>query len=117
MTETKQLDLSQFIGSERYYATNPFVRKLVHTDGCQYFFNEAGAWWFADIISLDIFPLHSEEPFLAITMSVKDGSAVVIATDGNEKELFNKQIDFTDCPEGEYNFYLTDNVLMLTSEY
>jgi hypothetical protein len=50
-------------------------------------------------------------------LSSKDRSAVIKVADGNENIVYTKQIEFTDCPEGDWIFYLTDNVLLLTSEY
>ena len=44
----------------------------------------------------------------------KVASALV---DGNGNDLFTKSIDYTDCPEGEWKFFFTGNVLMLPSEY
>ena len=48
---------------------------------------------------------------------MKDGKADVFVEDGDEGVIVKQFIPFTDCPEGEYKFFLTDNVLMLTSEY
>ena len=36
---------------------------------------------------------------------------------GNRKQVLTRKIPFTDLSEGTWNFYLTDNVLMLPSEY
>ena len=40
-------------------------------------------------------------------------------TDGNEKELYKRVVDYTsnDCPDGDWNFFFTGSVLMLPSEY
>jgi hypothetical protein len=110
------LDLSQFYGTENYYKTFLFNPHLKHTDGVQYFAENAGAFWFLDIIATDIFALTKSQPFLSIVLQVKNGSATIFIGDGNET-LETRSIDYTDCPDGEYRFYLADNVLMLTSEY
>lgn len=120
MESTTKLDLSQFYGTENYYRTNPiFAKDMVHTDGVQYFADNAGngAYWFLDIIATEAFPLLKKEPFIGITLQVKNGSANIFISDGNGETLETRTIDFTDCPEGEYEFFLTDDVLMLTSEY
>jgi hypothetical protein len=111
------LDLSQFYGTENYYKTFLFNPHLKHTDGVQYFAEKAGAFWFLDIIATEIYPKTKNEPFIVITLTVNDGKAKILADDGNDKRIFQKNVSYTDCPDGEYRFYLADNVLMLTSEY
>ena len=115
------LDLSQFYGTENYYKTFLFNPHLKHTDGVQYFAEQAGAFWFLDIIATEVFPMLKKEPFISIKLIVgsnqSDTDAVIVATDGDENVIFRKLIPHTDCPVGVYEFFLTDNVLMLTSEY
>ena len=115
-TETK-LDLSQFTGTEAYHRTFMFNPKLVHTDGVQYFAETAGCFWFLDIVATDIFALTKKEPFLSIVLQAKNGSANIFIENGDCEVLETRTIEHTDCPDGEYAFFLTDNVLMLTSEY
>jgi len=118
MESTTKLDLSQFYGTENYYRTNHlFAKDLVHTDGVQYFADTAGCYWFLDIIATEAFPLLKKEPFMAINLLVEDGKAKIAVEDGDLKTLLAKQIDYTNCPDGLYEFFLTNNVLMLTSEY
>jgi hypothetical protein len=120
MESTTTLDLSQFIGTANYYQTNPmFAKGLHHTDGVQYFADNAGngAQWFLDIVATEIFPMLKKEPFMAIKLVANNGTAVITAEDGDCKEIFSKDISYTDCPDGDYQFFLTDNVLMLSSEY
>ena len=111
------IDLSGFTGTEKYHKTFLFNPKLVHTDGVQYFANEAGSFFFFDMLATEIYPKTKNEPFIVITFKANDGKGSVKAEDGNDHRLFQKKIPYTDCPDGEYRFYLTDNVLMLTSEY
>ena len=110
-------NLSQFYGTENYYKTFLFNPRLKHTDGVQYFAKTAGAFWFLDIIATEIYKLTSQHEFIAITLDVDNGKAKITATDGDDHRIFQKNISYTDCPDGEYRFYLADNVLMLTSEY
>ena len=114
-------ELAQFTGSEHLYF-NPLYRRLNYTDGIKYFAERAGAYWLLDIIGTEFHPKTTgENPkwdyFLSITMKVKDSKAQVKVTDGNDTTFTTKAISYTDCPEGEWHFYLTDNVLMLASEY
>lgn len=114
-------ELAQFTGTENLYF-NPLYRNLRYTDGVKCFTERAGAYWMLDIIGTEFHPKTTgENPkwdyFLSITMGVKDSKAKIKVTDGNETTFAAKEISYTDCPEGEWNFYLTDNVLLLPSEY
>ena len=111
------LDLSQFTGTEAYHRTFVFSPKLKHTDGVQYFAEQAKAFWFLDIVATEIYPFSDKYPFMTIYLIVKDGKAEIIVQDGDISRLMQRQIEFTDCPEGTYEFFLMDDVLMLTSEY
>ena len=111
------LNLSQFTGTEAYHRTFMFNPDLVHTDGVQYFAETAGCYWFLDIVATDIYRLTEHEPFLSIVLQVKNGSANIFIENGDCDVLETRTIEHTDCPDGEYKFFLTDNVLMLTSEY
>ena len=111
------LNLSHFTGTEAYHRTFMFNPHLVHTDGVQYFADEAGAYWFLDIVATEIYPLLKQHPFLSIKFVSKDGRGAISIEDGDCKTIKVRRVEHTDCPEGEYKFFLTDNVLMLTSEY
>ena len=106
------LDLSQFYGTENYYR---HISGKVYTDGVQYFARNAGAYWFVDLVLLEM--ANDGEPFVAVTLTVKDDAADILVTDGNDGVLARKSIEWTDCPAGEYTFYICDGVMMLSSEY
>jgi len=113
-------DLAQFTGTDKYYKHPLFARHVLWTDGVNHFINNSGggAYWFLDIILTEIAPLHREHPFLSVTLSVTPESrAVIKVTDGNETDLWSRDISFTDTPTGDYRFFMVDNVFLLTSEY
>lgn len=112
---TTKLDLSQFIGTETYYKY-PFS-KIVYTDGIKYVCDEAQAYWLLDECVLNFAHNFKDQPFLSITLTVKDGSGDSLVTDGNDTVLGKAHYAYTDFPQGTYRFYLTDGVLMLASEY
>lgn len=118
MTEAIKLtdELRQFTGTEVYHF-NPFYRWMQYTDGVKYFAEKAGAYWFLDIIGTELLALTRNEEFMTIDLIVRDGKFQILVTDGNDTVLKKKTGNFTDCPEGVYRFFLTNNVLMLTSEY
>ena len=118
MNTATKLDLSQFFGTENYYRTNPlFAPDMVHTDGVQYFADTAGCYWFLDIVATEYLPLMRKHGFLSIEFRVQDGLGNITVEDGDCKLVKQKTMIHTDCPDGLYKFFLTDNVLMLTSEY
>jgi hypothetical protein len=111
-----EIDLSGFCGTSAYHRSSLFS-KMVHTDGVESFCNQAHAYWFLDICACEIHPILEKEYFLAIKLIVVNGTAQIDVTDGDDNPVLLKEIEFTDCPQGVYDFFLTDNVLMLTSEY
>lgn len=115
-----QHDLKQFIGTEQYFF-HPLVKQFNYTDGVRYFARNAGghgAYWFLDIVATEFFHHPSRDhDFAAITLKVKDSSAVISMDDGNGRVIWNRAIEFTDCDEGEWKFYLIGNVMLLPSEY
>lgn len=116
-SEQLVLELAQFIGSDQHHY-NPLYRWMNYTDGVRYFANKAGAFWLLDVIGTELHKLANAHDFLSITFSVyADGLAYITVTDGDNLELWKKWLDYTDCPVGTWKFFLTNNVLMLTSEY
>lgn len=114
-----QSNLGQFIGTEQYHF-NPLYPWLKYTDGVQYFAEHAGggAYWFLDIVGTEVQPLTRRRPFLTVDLVVNSySSAAIVVTDGNDRELWRKAINGTDCPVGTWRFFLQRGVLMLTSEY
>ncbi len=111
-------ELSNHIGTSAYHF-NPFYKWLNYTDGVESFAQHAGngAYWFLDIIGTELKQLATEQDFLCITLKSESFRGHIIATDGNDKILYQKKIPFTDCPNGDYTFFLTNGVMMLSSEY
>lgn len=110
--------LAQFTGADEMHR-HSLVRGMLYTPGVMHFADEAGngAHWFVDIVATEFMPLLSEEDFLVITLDVQGSAAMITVDDGNGNDLRTKAIEFTDCPEGEWKFYLTNNTLLLPSEY
>ena len=115
-TELKQ-GLAHFTGTEHYFLHA--ISRMKYTDGVQFFAENAGggAYWFLDIVGTELMQIHMTEPFVSIMLKAENGQADIIATDGNDKALYQRHIEFTDCPDGEWTFYLIDAILLLTGEY
>lgn len=113
-----QSSLGNFIGTERYYF-NPLYKWMKYTDGVKFFAENAGggAYWLLDIIGTETKRLFDEHGFLSIVLDVKDGKAELRVEDGDYHLLMKRDIDFTDCPDGVWRFFMQGDVLMLTSEY
>lgn len=112
-------DLAMFTGTENWYR-HPFVRKVLFTDGVKYVADKAGAYWLIDEI---VFKQHIPEFFREafqvwkLKVDLQKKTAVLNCEDGNGNQVFTKLIHYTDFPLDEITFYLTENVLLLPSEY
>jgi hypothetical protein len=124
-----ETELSQFTGTEswRRHHFNPL---LLWTDGVEYFAEKANAYWFIDLVAIGAYgkegpfsALRSQkEPFGVLFLHSKDGLGLVeVFDDVPGRCLFQLSLDYTDCPEGVWKFYLIDDgehvVLLLPSEY
>lgn len=121
-------DLNQFTGTENYWKY-PFSRYFVYTDGVKYFAEQAKAYWFLDAIALGVHGRKGWIPhivprktlFAVITMTVKKGEARCVIQEDVGKPNLGVFKTSTDCPDGEWKFYLTGGenriVMMLPSEY
>ncbi|SEJ75228.1 hypothetical protein SAMN05216327_11894 [Dyadobacter sp. SG02] len=120
--ETQQLtstDLAQFIGTRKWYC-HPIVRKMLYTDGIRYMMNNAGAYWLIDEVAFHQFqPRVKQKEFQVwlLTVNLEESTAVLNCEDGNGRVLCSKQIPFTDFPLVEIKIYVSDNVILLPSEY
>lgn len=111
-----QHELNQFTGTESWHR-HPINRNLLLTDGAKFFMDCAEAWWFSDIVATELAPLQGKEPFMMIVLHSFDNKALLFADDGNGRKIWQRNVEYTDCPEGVWKFYLVDNVLLLPSEY
>ena len=109
--------LAQFTGTEGYW-THPLYGRINYTDGVKYVADNGAAWL---IDKIAITTLHvgklNRETFLTWTLTKSDGGAQLVCTDGNDTELFREIIGFTDFPLETIKLFLTNNILMLPSEY
>lgn len=110
-------ELEQFIGTEQYHRLTLFP--LLATDGVAYLAEKAKAFWLIDKIASMIYTI--DEHFMVAKVqsyNTKNGYICkIIIEDGNYNELNASIIDYTDLPTGDYKFFITDNVIMLPSEY
>lgn len=103
---TEQLEeiMNQCYGTGAYYKT--MLPHFYYTDGVKTFCENAGAYWFlTDVIAYSTEFLH-KDTFFSVKLVVKDSIGSIIITDGNRKTF--KRVDdiHTDCPDGEWKFYI-----------
>lgn len=119
-----QSNLTNFIGTTQYYHIKPF-NNFLYTDGFKYFMDKAGngAYWFFFIIATEILPKLKDDLFFIDLKVNKDSTAKITAfRDTDEPLLFEKDIEFTDCPysEAPYEFcidvYDEQQIICLLSE-
>ena len=99
--------------SQRTLGTNQYWKHLfglVYTDGVKAHADIAEAYWLIDAVAsyqMDIAKFQNEHGgFVLWKLEVKDGSAVLTASRDSGEEPFIKQdIEFTDHPEGEWDFW------------
>ncbi|WP_409562653.1 DUF6876 family protein [Hyphomicrobium sp. MC8b] len=113
-------DLAHFTGTEHWYR-HPLVPSVTYTDGARYVAQAGGAYWLLDEIAFAqrFNKLVAAAPFQLwrLTVDLDRQSAVLICEDGNNRPIAAKEITFTDFPLAEIRFYVTDNVILLPSEY
>lgn len=110
--------LSNFIGTERYYRLNPHA---VLTDGTKYLADAAGAYWLMDAIASYLPQFTGKQDFIVAKL-MRTGSAAQLTLDeGNGRVLDQQHIPFTDFPMTSIQLYACWGgefwVLMLCSEY
>lgn len=109
-------NLHQFIGSEEFHRYKFFGKEILLTEGIYYLAENAGCYWFLDII-MSVYPKWQNEDFVSVKMTVENQTAKVVIDDGNGRVLYQQSVGYTDFPLSEIMLYLTGGVLMLTSEY
>lgn len=114
-TEDLKAALANFTGTEMWYR-HPLNPNLLYTDGVREFAELAGAYWFLDIVATEIFEIQELSEFLCIVLH-SDDMPRIVADDGNGNKLYFKALDFTDCPRGDWKFYLVNSTLLLPGEY
>ena len=112
-------NLSQFIGTERYYRLLP---TFVVTDGLKYLMDEANCYWLAQLYGLHLVSVDfNQNPFTVLVFTRKSSGGIVNIEDGNGNLLVQQRLDYTDFPFDEYRLYACWDgehwVGMLTSEY
>jgi len=122
MITSKELEnvMSNYYGTENYYR-HPLIG-ITYTDGVQAFAENAGAYWFITDLGLFVREAIKKDPkedMFSVHLIVKDGKADMVFRNCDNKEVYKKHYDFTDCPDGDWIFYyyVEDRILIWHGEY
>lgn len=113
------MDLSQFTGTEGYHYLN-FLRNLRFTDGWAFLAEEKSCYWICDIVASvqHLQKIRTNKSFILWKIEVKDNKAVVTAlTDTEGEVLYKQKINYTDFPEGTFEWYQCEDIVLLKGEY
>ncbi|MGH7117759.1 MAG: DUF6876 family protein [Acetobacteraceae bacterium] len=116
-SEQLRAGLAAYTGTERWF--RHWTRHFLYTEGIDYLAETAHAHWLIDLIaSWCCDPrIHAQE-FVTWKPTVHaNRSTTAVATDGNDHELVRQDIGWTDFPLDEITLYLTNDTLLLPSEY
>ena len=119
-------DLSQFYGTTYYYKASAFSN-LSMTDGVKHVVESVGCYWLIDVIaSVQNRPkVRSNKNFIIWTITSKDNKGVVRGYQDTEEDgsysyskcVYTQIIKYTDFPEGKFELYQVNDVLLLKGEY
>ena len=126
--ELRQL-LRNHTGSEQVFR-HALARGICYTEGVRAFAEHAGggAYWLLDILATEpaILGLARKEGIAFATLNVTGRAArLTVAADSGIPPVYSRAIDWTDCPEVEWLFYLSATevggkpvvMILLPSEY
>lgn len=104
-------------GSENFYQ-NKFS-PIIYTDGVKDMAETCGAYWLIDLV---ISHQHSKtvrlEPFQVWQLKrQKDDAFLIVASDGNERQIASQQIPYSDFKYDIATLWLVNGCLMLPNEY
>jgi hypothetical protein len=109
------------------FIRHPLARNFAYSDGvgeCA----DAGCHWLLDILATELPPVFKMNEhvsnMVSIHVKVKDGAAVIRAEFEDDLTAWKRQIDWTDMPEGTWNFLVSNEPqapapfrMILVSEY
>lgn len=134
--------LRHFTGSDEVFHHN-MNRHVNYTEGVRFFAQQAGggAYWLLDILATqpEILRAVKDDEFVVVMLQVAAGKGVLtVARDLDQSEAedgtitfkfadvrYVREIDYTDCPEGDWKFYMAMTaignaiapIIMLPREY
>jgi hypothetical protein len=121
-----RLGLNSFYNGTNNVYRHGLNRAVSYSDGVRYFAQNAGhgAYWLLDILATQpqILCEVRANGFAFIKFKVEEGGrATLTVTDGGkggepEQVVYRRDIDWTDCPPGLWEFNYENMMVMLPSE-
>lgn len=112
-------ELRNFSGTETWFRHGLF-RKYLYTEGIQFLAEKAECYWLLD----KIFALQDDQPSVKAEefqtwdlIVYQDKTAQLKCGNGNGHVVYSEIISFTTFPLSKIRFYMTDNILLLPTEY
>mgnify|MGYP003644650987 CR=1 FL=1 len=107
------------LGTEHYWK---HLFGLKYTDGVKAHADIADAYWLIDAVASyqGEVPKHADKHrgWILWRLAVNDKSAVLTArADSGEKPFIKQEIEYTDHPEGEWDFWQEGAVLIIPEEH
>lgn len=123
--EELKYQLTQFHGTEGYLRYNPVLcPKVLLTDGAKFLAEEAGAYWFMDLIASHLPSIPKEEHFVVAWLVKNNGGAKFFLQDdipASVPAYAIQKIEYTDFPLDEITLYVARQeghwIILLPSEY
>jgi len=118
MNETEILkDLDLNTCSENWFKI-PFSN-ITYTDGINDLIIKAKCWWLISDIGILISATPKlQKDFLILTIETENEKGIItLKEDSNEKPIYKKELEYTDFPLSKFEFFITNNVMLLKSEY
>jgi len=100
--------------SENYYKAG---FGFIYTDGVNAFCSEFECYWFLNVILSYQSKMRQEDFQVWKLERNENGSAKVICSNGNGKQLISQKIPFTDFKPNEGTVWIENNVIFLPSEH
>jgi len=116
-TKELQDELENFNGTEGYHKLT--LTRLKATDGVAHMAKIVGAFWLIDAIG----SYQGDKRIADLTiqfwhLEVKDKKAKLYCVEDRDQPiLIEQKIGYTDFPDGDWQFYVQQDVIMLPSEY
>jgi len=112
-------ELNQNHGTTQYHKI-PFSH-LVYTDGINDLIEKCKCWWLISDLGIEISQDEKlQKPFLVMKIKVdlnEKTAQLTLREDDDEKPIYTKELNYTDFPLSDYEFYIIDKVFLLKSEY
>jgi hypothetical protein len=110
-------ELAHFTGSEQFFR-HGLLPRIRYTEGVQYLAEKAGAYWLLDKIAAEqLAPPLQAEHFQVWKLRVAGSKGAITVTDGDDRTIYEEQLDFTDFPLDQFSIWLVDGMILLPSEY